>query len=87
MAKIDKLQNDLTVFQSLILFWASVRGILNIVNPLLYLSPYDSPIQKKQREIERVIYFHKLKIAESQYYKNHKGTNIGLLTNEQQWEN
>lgn len=39
MAKIDKLQIDLTLFQSRTLFWVSVRGILNTINPLLYLSP------------------------------------------------
>lgn len=39
-SKTGRLQSDLTLlFQSLPLLWISVRGILNIVNPLPYLGP------------------------------------------------
>lgn len=63
-SKTDRFQSDLTLlFQSLTLLCVSVKGILNIVNPLPYLAPQDPLIQKKQREMEEVIYFHKLKIA------------------------
>lgn len=63
-SKTYRFQSDFTLaFQSLTVLCVSVKVILNIVNPLPYLGPQDSFIQKKQREMEEVIYFHKLKIA------------------------
>lgn len=39
-SKTDRFQSDLTLlFQSLTLLCVSVKGILNIVNPLPYLGP------------------------------------------------
>lgn len=61
-SKTDRLQSDSTLFQSLILFWVSVRDILNIViEAITILEPIGFSYSEETRQMEEVIYFHNWK--------------------------